>query len=480
MFHLKSKLTLIVFSLLIVIFLNSCNSSADASVSGTYPVDTIFSGFYNGLGDDTVLGPAISPAFINNGITYQYVVSGLMAYDPNLSPLDRFYFSPIATIEWNINDLPEPKPLDPGLPYINGHTIWEEIWPFYSRYGSNILGLPVTSVKANDEEQRYEQYFEGIGFYRKYSNPPGQFSLLPYGSWMCGENCQYQESDNSIPPASYSRNNSETEQLFLQASQQLGYGYTGEPLVPPQLGTDGNFEMVFENVILFIDSANNYQIKLRPLPSLLGIQADEPTIAMDTDWLSFYQVSDGLGYNVPNIFSDYISTHGGASYSGIPITEYSTLMDGGYTQCFSNLCLEYHPTAPEDLDIRPHGLGREYQTKGSNTTTATTESSFTDALQINVWEQNPFIASGERQIINIEAMQNNQPVEGVEFSLVVKQPDGIEKSYGVNPTGDDGKTSVELDPINGPNASIVQYEVCVLAAVTPQICFLRNYTIWDQ
>ena len=73
-----------------------------------------------------------------------------------------------------------------------------------------------------------------------------------------------------------------------------------------------------------------------------------------------------------------------------------------------------------------------------------------------------------------------QPVRGIEFSLVVKQPDGIEKSYKVNPTGDDGRTSIELDPINGPNGAIVQYEVCVLGAVSPQICFSRNYTIWDQ
>ena len=478
MFYFKSKLVIYVFSLLIIIFLNSCNSSADASVSGIYPVDTAFSGFYHGLGDETVLGPAISPPFEKNGITYQYVVSGLMAYDPNLTPLNRFYFTPIASIEWNINDLAEPKPSDPSLPYINGHTIWEEIWPFYSRYGSDILGLPLTSVKANDEDQRYEQYFEGVGFYRDYTDPPGQISLLPYGAWMCGENCKYQEADNSPPSTAYSRNYNETEQLFLQASEQLGYGYTGEPLASPQMGVDGNFEMLFENVIMYIDSTNNNQIKLRPLPSLLGIHADQPTSAIDEDWLSFYQVSDGLGYNVPTIFVDYISTHGGASFSGTPITEYSTLEDGGYSQCFTNICLEFHPTAPEALTIRPHALGREYQTKGSNTTT--TDSSFTDALQINVWEQYPFIPSGESQLINIEAMQNNEPVEGIEFSLVVKQPNGIERSFEVNPTGDDGRTSVELDPINGPNGSIIQYEVCVLAAVTPQICFLRSYTIWDQ
>ena len=36
------------------------------------------------------LGPAISPSFDKDGVTYQYVVSGLMAYNPNLEPLKRY------------------------------------------------------------------------------------------------------------------------------------------------------------------------------------------------------------------------------------------------------------------------------------------------------------------------------------------------------------------------------------------------------
>jgi len=77
-------------------------------------------------------------------------------------------------------------------------------------------------------------------------------------------------------------------------------------------------------------------------------------------------------------------------------------------------------------------------------------------------------------------LMNNAPVPGVELSLVVKQPDGIVKSYLMNPTDEDGSTSIELDPINGPNGSIVQYQVCMLAEISPQVCFSRDYTIWNQ
>jgi len=478
MYSLKGKLAFYGFSLLIILFLNACNPSAGNVLPGVFPVDPTFSDFYNEFGGNSVLGPAISPLFVREGITYQYVVSGLMAYDPGQAALARFHFSPIASTEWGITDIAEPYPSNPDLTFVNGHPIWEEVLSFYDRFGPEIIGLPVTGVKANDEKHRYEQYFEGLGFFRDYSSPYGQIQLMPYGSWMCNGNCQYKETDLGPPPPSYSRDYSETEQLFLQESERLGYDFTGTPLAPPFIATDANFEMVFENVAMYIDPIDGYQIKLRPLPSWLGIQTDQPTKETQADWLSFYPTSDDFGYNVPNTFIKYIENHGGMSYIGNPITEYSYLKDSGYSQCFTNLCLEYHPTAPQQLLIRPHELGKEYQTNGYTPVVA--NPSTAEALQINVWEEYPLIASGQRQIINIEASQNDTPMIGIEFSLIVNQPDGITKSYKLNPTGEDGTTSIELDPVNGPNGSDVQYEVCLLGFVTPQVCFTKSYTIWNQ
>jgi hypothetical protein len=478
MFSLKSRLALIIVTLLIVSLLNACTSSPDASTTGIYSVDSIFADFYKEFGSDKTLGPAISPSYVNEGVTYQYVVSGLMAYNPNEVPLRRFHFSPIASSEWRVNGLVEPAPQVTDRYYVNGHNIWEEIWSFYDQYGSDIIGLPVTGVIVNDTKQRYEQYFEGIGFYRNYSDSLGQIHLMPYGSWMCGTDCTYRVSDSIPPTASYSREFNATEQLFFQASERLGYGFTGAPLVSPRLGTDGKYEMVFENVIMYIDPSDSNQIRLRPLPAWLGIQADTPNAPVKAGWLTFYQIQDGLGYNVPNTFTDYINNHGTIDYSGHPISEYRSLPDKGYSQCFENVCLEYHPTAPKGLQIRPHSLGSEYLTLGAKPSTPV--STFTNALQINAKEEFPLIPSGQIQVIYIEATQNNAPMKGIEFSLVVKEPDGITKTYTLDPTGKDGKTSIDLDPINGPNGAIIQYEVCVIGAVSPQVCFSRSYSIWDQ
>ena len=474
----KGKLTFFIFSLLIILFLCACNSSTINDSTGSYSVDPTFSDFYREFGGDSVLGPAISPSFVSNGLTYQYVVNGLMVYDPSQVALARFHFSKIASTEWGINDIAEPVPSNPDLTFVNGHVIWEEVLPFYNRYGPEVIGFPVTGVKANDEKQRYEQYFEGLGIFREYNAPYGDIQLMPYGSWMCGGNCQYIQADTGPPPPSYSRVYSETEQLFLQESEGLGYNFTGTPLAPPIIAEDDNFEMVFKNVAMFIDPMDGYKIKLRPLPTWLGIPTSQPTEEIVADWLSFFPVSDELGYNVPNTFIKYIENHGGMDYTGYPITEYSSLQDGGYLQCFTNLCLEYHPTAPKQLLIRPHELGKEYQTNGY--TQVITNPSSAEALQINIWEEFPLIPSGQKQVINIKASQKETPIAGVEFALSVKQPDGITKSYMLNPTGDDGTTSIELDPINGPNGSEVRYEVCLLGVVTPQVCFTRSYSIWNQ
>ncbi|HSB65438.1 MAG TPA: hypothetical protein VLD65_02610 [Anaerolineales bacterium] len=478
MVSLQSRLALSFVGLLLIGFLSGCDPSRNSPVNSTFVVNSTFIDFYREIGGLNTLGPAISSGFTKDGITYQYVVSGLMVYDPNQIALKRFYFSPLASAEWRISGIAEPAPADANTTYTNGHQIWEEVISFYNQYSPEIIGLPVTGVMANDAKQRYEQYFEGLGFYRNYTNPPGQIHLMPYGVWMCGSTCLYHITDSTPPSSSYARNYTETEQLFIQVSERLGYGYTGAPLATPHLGSDGFYEMTFENVILFIDPASPDQVKLRPLPEWLGIQSEKPVSERKADWLSFYTVEAGLGFNVPNSFISYINDHGGTKYSGAPIAEFHPLADGGYSQCFTNLCLEYHPNAPQTLRVRPHPLGTEYLSLGENVTAS--GSSLPDALQINAWEDLPLIPSGQSQGINIEAIKNKNPVSGIKFSLMVTQPNGITKTYTLDPTGEDGKTHIDLDPINGPNGAIVQYEICVLGDDAPQICFSRSYTIWEQ
>ncbi len=477
MVPLKSKLALFSVSLLIILIISACTPTSGASTRGTFTVDPSFSDFYREFGGEDILGPAISPLFDKDGVTYQYIVAGLMAYNPNLEPLKRYSFSPIAALEWQINGMVEPSPQVYDSHYVNGHQIWEEVLPYYDRYGPNIIGLPLTAVMANASKQRYEQYFDGLGFYRNFSDPAGKIYLMPYGDWMCGNNCAY--ASNDLPPAaSYAQEFSATEQLFLQAAARLGYGFTGEPLATPSLGSDGNYQMVFENVVLYIDPSDGHQIRLRPIPSWLGIQSEQLKQALDENWLSFYPIKNEQGFNVPKTFLDYINQHGSIEYSGEPISEYHSLSKDEYSQCFRNVCLEYHPDAPPGLQVRPQALGADYLISGKKPDTV--NSTLDNALQIKASEESPLIPSGEKQVIHIEATQNNEPVSGIQISLLVTQPDGITKTYSLEPTGMDGKTSIELDSINGANGAIVQYKVCVVGSVTPQLCFPQSYTIWDQ
>jgi hypothetical protein len=478
MVSLKSKLALFSVSLLIILIISACAPPTSTTALGTFATDPTFSDFYREFGGENILGPAISPIFTKDGLTYQYVVAGLMAYDPNLDPLERYYFAPIAATEWQINGQAEPAPKEYDAHYVNGHRIWEEVLPYYDQYSPEIIGLPLTGVMVNDTKQRYEQYFEGMGFYRKFSDPAGQIQLMPYGDWMCGSNCKYNIADPIPKVASYVQEYTATEQIFLQAASHLGYDFTGEPLAVPRLGSDGNYQMVFENVVLYIDPSDGHQIRLRPIPSWLGIRSEKLKDAVDADWLSFYPIKDGQGFNVPNLFTDYLNLHGADEYSGEPISEYQILPNQSYSQCFRNLCLEYYPTAPEGLQIRPHALGAEYLANGTKSNTA--NSSLDDALQIKAWEESPLIASGKKQIIYIEATQNKTPVSGIQVSLLVTQPNGVTKTYTLEPTGADGKTNIELDPIDGANGSEVQYQVCVIGGVTPQLCFSQSYTLWEQ
>jgi hypothetical protein len=478
MFSLKGRLAFLFVGLLVVFAATACNPSPATLPPGAYQVDPTFADFYKEFGGVSVLGPAISPLFSRQDTLYQYTMAGLLTYDPHLAALKRFHFAPIASLQWKIQGSTEPPPADANVPYINGHRIWEEVRSFYNRYGSDVIGLPLTGVLANEDKQRYEQYFEGIGIYRNYTDPPGQIHLMAYGDWMCGDKCQYQNADAIPAFPAITPDNSETEKLFLQLADRLGYSFTGAPLDSPKVASDGYSEMVFENVVMYLDTASTNQIKLRPLPAWLGIQTEPPTSATTADWLLFYQIQDGIGYNIPLVFVDYITNHGTMEFSGYPITGYRLLPDGGYSQCFTNLCLEYHPTAPEELRIRPTALGSEYKAKGANTQAQ--NSPLTNALQITVWEQYSLVPSGQSQRIGIAVTQNNSPLRDVEFFLVVNQPDGITKSYTPNPTGENGQTFIELDPLEAPNGAVVPYQVCIVEMVTPQVCFSESYIIWDS
>jgi hypothetical protein len=366
-----------------------------------------------------------------------------------------------------LNSISDPPPIESSTPYINGHVVWEDAWLLFNRLGSNVVGVPLTGVITNNEKQRYEQYFSGLGFYRDFNAPPAEIHLMPYGEWVCRSNCTYFFGDAAAPQRMLDRPASEIERIFMDYAERPGYAFTGSPIGMPQYALDGYVEMVFENVIMYFDPQNPYPVMLRPLPTWLGMVQEAPAFSLKLDWLDFRESQDGLGYDIPVFLSDFIISHGGFELAGEPITHYRSLSDGGYTQCFTNLCLEYHPGAPTSLRVRATPLGAQYTSRGS-------------PLRIFVTLSDTNFPANQPVALEVYALQNGQILKDIMFELVISLPVGNPQNYFVSPDSADGVSSVTISPLNLPQGSRVSYQACAVGLVGEQECATGTFTIWGR
>jgi hypothetical protein len=482
---LRRKYILFPIALLLVLITTNCRGTSNELFDlypGSYPIDPIFIEFYEKLGGENVLGPAISPIFSRDGTQYQYTVTSLMVHDTHESPPNDYHLAEIA-IEWGIEEPPELASGKPHVPYLNGHNIWEEVLPYYSQHGAIILGEPLTGVVFNEEKGRYEQYLENVGFYRFEDDPEGQVHLLPYGAWMCAGACDF-EIEDAIPNRQDSSLSGEAihhaDSVFLEISERLGFDFTGYPLSDTYIASDGNFEKVFANVVLFSNPQNPTKVYLRPLPLLLGINPEPPVPPTDENGIYFYPTQDNLGYNVPEPFMYYITAHGTMEVSGPPITEYHAIDTSLSKQCFSNICLEYHPNAPEDLHIRPSALGQQYQSVNQQQDVGIDTPQPTGMIGVQVWERYPLLPTNQMQEIGAAIYDNNLPLKGVEFTLVVTMPDGSQRTYYMPPTGDNGQSIIQLESIVASNGTVIPYQVCIIGLVEIPVCVIESFVLWDS
>lgn len=464
--HIHGKQnSILIFCFLVLSILATACGGLEAPIPGAFTVGETFKDFYHRAGGRDILGPALSVSFLSGSIEYQYVSAGLMYYDPSQAPAQQFGFYPLAVDYWNISSMPDPPPSESSTPYLNGHPIWEDAWLLYNRLGSNVVGLPLTGVITNYEKQRYEQYCEGLGFYRDFSAPPAEIHLMPYGEWVCQSNCTYFFGDAAAPQPMVDRPTSEIERIFLDYAERPGYAFTGVPISTPQVALDGNVEMAFENVIMFFNPQSPYPVYLRPLPVWLGIAQEAPVFSLSLDWLDFREVQDGLGYDVPVFLHDFIIAHGGFELAGEPLTHYRTLADGGYYQCFTNLCLEYHPSAPTSLRVRATPLGAQFASQGS-------------PLRVFVTLKDTNFPANQPVTLEIYALQNGNILKGIMFELLLTLPVGNPQNYFVSPDNDDGVSSVTIAPLDLPQGSRVSYQACAVGLVGEQECATGSFTIW--
>jgi hypothetical protein len=196
-----------------------------------------------------MVGPAIAPMIESGDLKSQYLQAAQMIFDPLAPESDRYQLESLG----RILGVAEPPVPDPGLPevrYTNGHIILDEFVPMYEQLGgARFVGRPLTEGRHNPEKNRIEQYFENLGFYRLENEEPGTVHLMAYGAMTCPQDCRSQPLSSSIPSR-----RAFLPPPFSTAASQLGLDFTGLTLTSPHLGDEGNMEVIFENLVLMMDT----------------------------------------------------------------------------------------------------------------------------------------------------------------------------------------------------------------------------------
>ena len=511
-----------------------------------YPVDSLFSEFYAFLGGEGTLGPAISPLIESGNLRFQYIEAGMLEYDPLTTHSERFQLAPLG-IMLGVAEPPVPDPGNPEVRYLNGHVIYEAFEPIYERLGgARFVGRPLTEAHHNPEKRRIEQYFENLGFYQLEDDQSGKVYLLAYGAFVCDQQCRYQPPSASIPgQIPY------LPEPFASTTAHLGIDFVGLTLTQPYLAEDGKMEVIFQNVVMVLDTARSAEksaiafsfrtwlpevillspkglpgeelslteriwlpvivtirpgdrkpvlmrvipqvwlplvvksgvlslekASLRPIVTLVGIQAQPPVDRRNDPLMVFYKVEREKGYHVPAYFDAYLRQYGGLEVVGRPITEVFHLKDGVFRQCFTNLCLDYDVNAPDSEKLKLAPLGLEYKERYYQASGTLPKTNALNDLRIEVRESKPYVAPDVAQEIHVVVYKEEVPVKSRKPVLTVTMPDNQRQVFTMEPTDERGETSFELPPIAAPNGTLITYEVCLEGTGGEPLCVGDQYMIW--
>jgi len=176
---------------------------------------------------------------------------------------------------------------------------------------------------------------------------------MGYGLWKCASSCM---PPSSLPQDSFVEPPLPVAPEFRKAVERLGQSFTGFALSTAYTASDGATEQVFENVLLATLPGKNGQVFLCPLPVKLGISPEPFEPASSKDNMFFYPINEASGYNVPQIFLDYLARHGGLDASGPPITTLGAIREGVYSSVLLT-CVSKSTAMSRGIAHTPHTLG---------------------------------------------------------------------------------------------------------------------------
>jgi len=479
--------TLLLCAFLISITLTACGStsSEDATPSSgtTFEIAPAFREFHAALGGEEVLGPAISQRFSFEEYECQYTVNALMCQNPAQSGEKRFVLYPLGK-DLEIQTVAGEDTQNKISRVVNGITIYEEFVPFFDQLsGVRYAGNPITQVKINNSQQRIEQYFENVGFYRMFDDPPGAVKLLAYGAYACEELCNYSPLTEAmlVDPV-------ETifDQPFQSRLKEMGSGKVfGEPLTQPYTTEDGALEQVYTNAVLYSPPDKPNKVSLRPIAEQLGMPIDEPGPQQHKNDKSivFYPVANGLGYHVPAAVDEFITNHGGRKLSGDPISESSEVETDIFRQCFANYCTLYQPSAAEGKQVTLVALGQQYlEVMPSSNAPVDPAVISSGTVTVILDEEFQQLPEGKNQRIDIQLLkkEDQSPLAGIESTLDILLPDGTHYTSDIDATQEDGTMSVVIPEMKSiPNGSLLTYSVCLKTGLTSPVCAEGSYLIWN-
>lgn len=413
-------------------------------LKGIYSVDQIYRRFYNQLGGQDTLGPAISPVFQNDGVIYQYTVSALLVHDPQHPSGQQTHLAPLG-LDMGIRELQVPQPDRADERNVGGHIIFADFVPF----------------------------FEKLGVFKPESGPLSFVHLLAYGSWKCSSSCRHSPPQDSLIILP-----SLNAVPFLRTVESLGSEFTGFALTEPYLASDGNLEQIYEHAVMIAQPENPDHVSLRHIPEKLGIMPDALEPPNDDPNVYFYMISGGDGYNLPWLFMGYVKLHEGIEVIGTPITGLTHQSELVYLQCFKHLYLDELKDPSGNSRIQPVLLGYTYRELFYNPTARTSDFVPSPEISVQIWESCPHVAPDQEQEIGVNIIFNHDPLPEVQPVLILTLPDGSQSAYPMPSTGSDAQTRLQLGPINADHGTLIQYQVCVTMMGGQNICVMNSYLIW--
>lgn len=449
---MNKKAILRMFGLaLMLVLLTSCADEVEKTPI-TLGVDQRLREFYSISGGDQTVGLPVGGVLSQGNTVMQVFENAIIVYNPAAPAGEQVGFMKLGHNFVTEDSAPRGLVVE-GQIQPKEHVVFADFIPLFNGMGGvRFVGYPLTSVRKNDEEGRYEQYFENLGFYRSYTDPPGQARLLPYGLYECERNPSLNCERSVAPPA-----DAIISEPLLVLMKRLN-NLPGKPLSSLYLAPDGKYEQIYENVVVEFDVQNPRVIGLRPLPALIGINSRPLEMSLSHADFSFFEVQPNLGYNVRKNLLAFIAAHGGMELSGEPI---SALFDNGglQLQCFENYCLIYD--AARDV-ITPANLGYQY---------LKLQSSFSmPKITAHVWEEFQYTAPGQKQVVSVAVFnqESNTPMANLQPALTLTFPDQSQAHFIFPPTSLEGKSVLEI--AGSEQTGTVSYQVCVSWPGSAPLC----------